>query len=158
MWTRLRYWLPAIAIAILISLFSTHYFSSDQTARVIYPIVKWLLPGASPHLLHIIHVGIRKLAHVTEFGVFSITVYRGVQQGRPGWRLDWALITLLIAVGYAALDEWHQAYVPLRQSRPRDVLIDACGALLAQVLVWIYARTHARYLGIGKSVDTPGTD
>jgi len=139
---RLRHWLPALAIAILISLFSTHYFSSEQTGRVIYPILQWLFPSASHRMLYLMHVGIRKLAHVTEFGVFSVAVFHGVRGNRYGWRRTWALLTLLIAVGYAGLDEWHQSFVPLRDPRLRDVLIDSAGALLAQVFVWIYAKLH----------------
>ena len=43
------------------------------------------------------------MAHVTEFGLFSITVFRGIRGGRFGWRFSWALATLAIAVAYAAL-------------------------------------------------------
>ena len=135
-----NYWLPAIFVAILISIFSTHYFSGEQTARVIIPFFHWLLPWASPHALRLIHIGIRKLAHITEFGFFSITVFHGIRGPRSGWRFPWAIATLLIAVAYAGLDEWHQSFVPLREARMRDVAIDALGALLAQCLVWSYAR------------------
>jgi VanZ family protein len=140
MTTHLRYWLPAILVATLISVFSTHYFSGEQTARVIIPVLHWFFPRATSHSLHLVHVGVRKLAHVTEFGVFSITVFRGVRAGRSGWRLNWAVITLVIAVAYAGLDEWHQSIVPLREARPQDAAIDALGAVLAQTLVWLYAN------------------
>jgi len=139
---RLTYWYPAICVAILISVFSTHAFSGDQTAHIIIPILQWLLPSASMHTLRLIHFGIRKAAHITEFGVFSIAVFHGVRGGRYGWRPEWALITLLIAMSYAGLDEWHQSFVPLREARFRDVLIDSTGALLAQVFVWGYAKLH----------------
>jgi VanZ family protein len=86
------------------------------------------------------HIGIRKLAHLTEFGLFSITIFYGVRAGREGWRFSWAIITLLIATSYAGLDEWHQSFVPLREARARDVAIDSFGALLAQSLVWAYAK------------------
>lgn len=141
-WTRLRCWLPAISMAILISAFSTHYFSSEQTGRVIYPILKWLFPSANHRTLYLMHVGIRKLAHVTEFGIFSITVFHGVRGNRSGWRWSWAILTLLIAVAYAGLDEWHQSFVPMREARVRDVMIDATGALIAQFAVWMYAKMH----------------
>jgi len=88
------------------------------------------------------HVAIRKAAHVTEFGIFSVAVFYGVRAERRGWRLSWALLTLLIAVSYAGLDEWHQSFVPLREPRVRDVLIDAAGALLAQIFAWAYAKFH----------------
>jgi len=139
---RLSYWFPAIGVAILISVFSTHFFTGEHTAQIIIPILRWLFPSATLHTLHLLHFGIRKAAHVTEFGVFSIAVFHGVRGDRYGWRPEWALITLLIAVGYAGLDEWHQSFVPTREARFRDVLIDSTGALLAQVLVWGYAKLH----------------
>jgi VanZ family protein len=147
------YWLPAIFAAILISVFSTHYFSAEETGRIIIPFFRWLLPWASPHALHLIHVGIRKLAHVAEFGFFSITVFHGIRGPRSGWRFHWAVATLLIAVAYAGLDEWHQSFVPLRKARIRDVAIDSLGALLAQLLVWLYAR---RKWLIAASPNNPG--
>jgi VanZ family protein len=138
----LKYWIPAICVAVLISTFSTHYFSSVETARFLIPLLRKLFPAASPHVLSLIHTGIRKLAHITEFGVLSISVFYGVRGERYGWRWQWAITTLIIAVSYAGLDEWHQSFVPMREARFRDVLIDSTGALLAQVLVWIYAKLH----------------
>jgi VanZ family protein len=151
----LTYWLPAILVALLISLFSTHYLSGEQTARIIIPLLHWLFPAATPHMLRVMHVGIRKLAHVTEFGLFSITVFHGIRGGRSGWRFRWAVATLVIAVTYAALDEWHQSFVPLREARARDVAIDALGAVLAQVLVWAYANwrhLHRAAISLGKDI------
>jgi VanZ family protein len=88
------------------------------------------------------HTAIRKLAHLTEFGVFSTAVFNGVRGGRYGWRWQWGLTTLIIAMSYAGLDEWHQSFVPVREARFRDVLIDSIGAVLAQLFVWGYAMFH----------------
>src|SRR5208283_1337284 len=139
---RLKYWLLAVFVAILISVFSTHHFSSQQTARVIIPMLHSLFPFATFRTLNRLRTLIRKLAHVTEFGVFSMAVFHGVRGNRSGWKLTWAAYTLLIAVAYAGLDEWHQSFVPVREARFRDVLIDFTGALLAQVFVWGYAKLH----------------
>ncbi len=109
---RLKYWIPAICVAIVISVFSSHYFSGEETARVIIPILHRIFPFATDRELRWMHIGIRKLAHVTEFGTFSIAVFHGVRAGRSGWNLRWAIITLVIAVSYAGLDEWHQSFVP----------------------------------------------
>jgi VanZ family protein len=109
----------------LISVFSTQYFAAEQTGGVILPVLHWLFPWATRRMLHLLHSGIRKAAHVTEFGIFSITVFRGVRAGRSGWKFNWAVTTLVIAVLYAALDEWHQSFVLLRHATPRDVAIDA---------------------------------
>jgi len=148
--THLKYWLPAILIAVLISAFSTKYFSGENTARVIFPILRWLYPGITRHTLHLLHFLIRKAAHITEFATLSIAVFHGVRGERSGWRIEWALWTLVIAVVYAGMDEWHQSFVPLREPRFRDVIIDGCGALLAQVAVWIYAQMHRSSAGATK--------
>ena len=142
MGNRFKYWIPAICVAVLISIFSTHYFSSAETSKLLTPLLHWLFPAASPHTLSRMHTAIRKLAHITEFGVFSIAVFHGVRAERSGWRWQWALLTLLIAVSYAGLDEWHQSFVPVREARFRDVLIDSTGAVLAQIFVWVYAKFH----------------
>ncbi len=156
MFSRLKYWLPAIFVALAISLFSTHYFSGERTARVIIPLLHWLFPTATPRMLRLMHIGIRKMAHVTEFGLFSITVFHGIRGGRSGWRFRWALATLMIAVAYAGLDEWHQSFVPVRKASARDVAIDALGAVLAQVLVWAYANwTQAFTTGPPLQAGTP---
>jgi len=135
----LRYWFPAIFVAILISVFSTQSFTAEQTGRVILPVLHWLFPWATSRMLHLLHLGIRKTAHVTEFGIFSITVFRGIRAGRSGWKFNWAFTTVVITVLCAALDEWHQSFVLLREATPRDAAIDAFGALLAQCFVWGYA-------------------
>jgi VanZ family protein len=140
--SRFVYWIPAICVGIIISLFSTHYFSADQTGHVIIPILHWLFPSMNARELHISHVLIRKLAHVTEFGIFSAAVFHGVRGPRHGWQWNWAIITLLIAVAYAGLDEWHQSFVPLREPRMRDVMMDSLGAFLAQSVVWLYSKWH----------------
>ena|SRR5215475_3870736 len=148
--SRLKYWIPAISVALMISVFSTHYFSGEETERVIVPFLRHLFPTASGHTLHLIHVAIRKAAHITEFGVFSASVFHGIRAERHGWRFSWACLTFVVAVGYALLDEWHQSFVPLREPSFRDVTIDSVGAMLAQVLVWIYARLH-RYETVRRS-------
>ena len=71
-----------------------------------------------------------------------MALFHAVRANLSGWKLAWAAYTLLIAVAYAGLDEWHQSFVPVREARFRDVLIDFTGALLAQVFVWGHAKPY----------------
>jgi hypothetical protein len=71
-----------------IATLSGHYFTPDQTGRVVAPILRWFLAHASSTLIRHLHFGIRKVAQVIEFAVFSITVFRALQGPRPGWRLN----------------------------------------------------------------------
>jgi VanZ family protein len=150
-WARLKYWIPAVVAAALISIFSTRYFTPDETGRVIVPILRWFLPHASSTLIRHLHFGIRKLAHVMEFGVFSITVFRALRGPRAGWRLNWAVLTFLVAVSYSVVDEFHQTHVPLRHGSAKDIAIDGLGAVLAQLIVWWYAKGKWPHLRFGKN-------
>ena len=143
---RLRQWALPIVWAAVIWTFSTQWFSAQDTSNWILPVLQWLLPHASHRTLWLLHKGIRKLAHVTEYMIFSLILLRGVRGERKGWQLNWALAALGIAVGYAALDELHQMFVPGRGPAIRDVLIDATGAALGQVVARLWSRRTEKAL------------
>src|SRR5260370_28144811 len=97
----LKYWIPAICVAVLISTFSTHYFSSAETSKILIPLLHWIFHSASPHTLSRMHTAIRKLAHITEFGLFSTALFHGVRADRSGWRSPSSLPHLTIPVNDA---------------------------------------------------------
>jgi len=130
----LKRWWPALAWAVVISGLSTGSFSSEHTSRFIVPLLHWLLPNASHHTLEILHHIIRKCAHFTEYFILSLLIFRSIRAGEKGWHLRWALTTVLIVAGYAAIDEFHQSFVPGRQAAVTDVLIDASGGISAQLV------------------------
>jgi VanZ family protein len=75
---------------------------------------------------------LRKIAHVVEYAVLSLLLSRAFKRTWPS--LDWKKIliwTSVLAVLYAASDEWHQSFVPGRGPSVGDVLIDSCGVLVA---------------------------
>src|ERR1700677_5209529 len=130
----LKRWWPALVWAIVISGLSTGSFTSENTSRFILPFLHWLLPSASPQTLGLLHHIIRKCAHLTEYFILSLLIFRGIRAGQQGWHLRWALTTVLIVAGYAALDEFHQSFVPGRQAAFTDVLIDASGGIAAPLV------------------------
>ncbi len=140
----LRRWYPAILWAAAIWFFSTANFSASATSPILIPLLRWLLPQASRETLELLHFLTRKAAHVVEFFIFSLLVLRGIRGERRGWKVAWGLATVLIAAGYAALDEVHQAFVPGRTASPMDSLLDTSGAVTAQLLAWAYTRRQAR--------------
>lgn len=72
---------------------------------------------------------LRKLAHITIFGVLWLTLARAMRWRRP-------IVATVIALLYAISDELHQSFVKGRHGSPVDVAIDAAGIGLA-VLAWI---------------------
>jgi VanZ family protein len=131
----LKYWWPALAWAILISIFSTGAFTSENTSRVIIPVLHWVLPRANSETLSSIHHVIRKCGHFTEYFIFSLLLLRAIRAGSRDFGLRLALIVVLIVAGYAAVDEFHQLFVPGRGAAVSDVLLDTTGGAAAQLCV-----------------------
>lgn len=145
----LTIWWPAIVWAVVISVFSTGVFTAENTASVIIPILRWLLPTLPPQSLAAIHFFIRKSAHFSEYFIFSLLVLRGIRAGRPGARLAWTLAVIAIVAGYASLDELHQYFVPGRTAAVGDVLIDTSGGIAAQavaalLILWRQVRQRQK--------------
>jgi VanZ family protein len=141
-----RHWWPAVVWAGAIFLFSTGYFGGEDTSRFILPFLRWLLPDASPETLSQIHFLIRKASHIGEYFLFSLLVLRGVRGESSGWTWSWGVTALLIAAGYAALDELHQSFVPGRGGEAQDVLLDSAGAAVAQAAarLWFGKRENRK--------------
>ena len=142
-WSRFKDWLPAIAWACLISSLSTDTFSADHTGRFIIPVLRYLFPHASDPSILLMHALIRKSAHFVEYFIFSIFLTRGFRGEERGRQLRWAVWAVAIAAGYAALDEFHQWFVPSRTASPWDALLDTTGAIVAQVALWRWPGPRA---------------
>ena len=127
-WTGVR-WRAWIAVAVwagLISVFSSGLFSGSHTGGVLLPVLRALFPGASSEVLALLHASIRKMAHFVEYLVLGVLLVRALrQEGLRGREL--ATVAICLGIGYAALDELHQAFVPSRTSSPRDVAVDGIG-------------------------------
>lgn len=102
-----------------------HYHSNSE-------VVFSARAGANPFFLHYF---VRKTGHVTEYFILSLLVLRGIRAGKRGVHLGWALAAIAIVGCYAALDEFHQSFVPGRTAAVSDVLLDTAGGIAAQVVV-----------------------
>jgi len=148
----LKRWWPALAWAIVISGFSTGAFTSENTSRVIIPVLHWLFPHAAMHTLEHIHHLIRKTGHFTEYFVLSWLILRGIRGEKRETHLRWAVVAVIIVAAYAALDELHQVFVPGRTAAIGDVLIDTTGGIAGQAVaallaLWVHARERGRRAG-----------
>jgi VanZ family protein len=73
---------------------------------------------------------LRKLAHGAEYALLAALLLRAL--ARP-W------LAFLFALAYAVSDEFHQHFVRGRVGAPRDVAIDAAGALIG-LAACVYGR------------------
>ncbi len=106
---RLSGWLPAIAWAALIFVVSAQ---SDLR----------FVPDAGLDFV------VRKVGHMVVFGILVLLFWRPLVRGAVSRPSAWAFG---MALGYAASDEVHQAFVAGRRASIVDVGIDAAGALIA---------------------------
>jgi VanZ family protein len=116
--------------------FSTDSFSKEHTARAILSILQWFMPHASAETLDLLHEIIRKGAHVFEYSVLSVLLFRAVQTPAQGWNLRWAATALFLAAVFAVSDEFHQTFVPSRGPSVWDVLLDTVAAAAVQLILW----------------------
>jgi len=134
-----KYWVPVILGMIFIYWMSTESLSSRSTFRIIDQILHFLVPSLSPKEIVMINGVIRKLAHVFEYMMLGILLFRAFRAGsyeRRWWR--WAGYSLGVVVLYAMIDEFHQLHVAMRTASLFDVGYDTLGGILGQLLSIIY--------------------
>ena len=111
---RLLAWLPAAAIAGVI----------------------WMLSGTPD--LAVAHGWLdtvtRKAAHVGAFGLLATACILALRRW-PAAATPSLVAGSLLALAYAAVDEWHQTLVPTRHGTPVDVAIDAAGIGIAAIVL-----------------------
>ncbi|OPY81477.1 MAG: VanZ like family protein [Syntrophorhabdus sp. PtaU1.Bin153] len=119
-----QYWLPVVCWMGLI-----FYLSSSSKA------------GSPLFDMGIHDFFVKKTAHVAEYALLYLLLFRAFHSGisGPNARSKAFLCSAIIAILYAASDEYHQTFVPLREGRLRDVLIDTFGIFL----MYLFLRRNA---------------
>lgn len=91
-----------------------------------------------------IQLVVRKLAHVTEYLMLTLSIYLPLRVWLPhkgadvtGKRFFYRRIlpVFLLSLLCAAADEFHQSFVPGRCGTPADVLVDSVGILIGCILL-----------------------
>jgi len=137
-------WLPVLIWMAVIFTASNDRSSARHSSRLIEPLVRWLLPHAQDQTVRAVVYNVRKLAHVTEYAILAMLLWRVFAQSFPEptrprlWRTG--VLVVFIAFVYAASDEIHQLFVPDREGNPVDVLIDTSGAILGLLVIWAWNR------------------
>ena len=139
----LKYWLPVLLWMVFIFWMSTDSFSATNTSHIIKPILQFLLPGITPAALDMIHAVIRKCAHITEYFILGLLLFRVLQgeaKERKPWQ--WAGLSLMVIILYAASDEFHQSFTSTRSASLIDVGLDTVGGILAQIscITWHFFK------------------
>jgi VanZ family protein len=88
----------------------------------------------------------KKGGHMAGYALLSSACWYGFNfETKKGW-MAW-----LLAVVFAASDEFHQSFVPGRHPSPLDVIVfDAGGAALGLVFLTAWFRRHSIMSGLGR--------
>lgn len=81
---------------------------------------------------------LRKLAHFSEYACMGILIFSIVYQWVMG-KKKYLIATLWVFLS-AAVDEWHQSFVPGRYASIKDVLLDTCGGICGIVLLTLIIK------------------
>lgn len=140
----LKYWLPVLIWMALIFLASSDQRSYEHSARLVEPLLRWLFPRMPQARVETIHHFMRKGAHLIEYAVLALLLWRAVRQpvkndSRP-WVWPEAGLALALVFLYAASDEFHQIFVPTRTALVSDVFIDTAGGAASLLALWTFGR------------------
>jgi len=123
--------LPPLCWTGLIAYSGSDQWDGTHTAAWLGPILRALLPTASPEAMATAHFLIRKAGHVIEYAVLAGLWRRG---------LGGAWAPLGLAVLTACLDELRQWLTPGRVGSMADVLLDGAAAATALGLIVLRSR------------------
>src|SRR3972149_3794674 len=86
-----------------------------------------------------------KVAHFLVYGDFALLIFRGFTRttGSNNFLLI-AILTVILTVAYGLSDEFHQSFVPARDSDVKDIAADGIGAMAAMTIVYIRRRFLSR--------------
>ena len=132
----LAHWLPPVLWMAVTVWLSTDTASAEHTSQLLLPALRWLLPWATPGQLATVHRLLRKGAHLTEYAILAALWYRAFMRERNLSARAASWTAFAISLAWAALDEWHQSFLPSRTSSAVDVALDGAGAALALVVDW----------------------
>ena len=108
--------------------------------------LRWLFESLFGHVSDgqwdLIHHLIRKSGHFFGYGLIGLAWLRAWWFTLPHSRfLTDALLALLGTATVASCDEFHQTFLPNRTGTPWDVLLDCTGAIVLQLIVYLFMRT-----------------
>jgi VanZ family protein len=137
-------WALAIGWNVAVLVASFDGLSAAHTGGILLAVLHGLSLSLGSSTVGMIHLAIRKLAHLTEYGILG-ALYAHAQRTpeQEIFLLRWSVVAVAICFSTAVLDEWHQSFVPSRTGSAQDVAIDVIGAIVVQLL-WAGLRWRAR--------------
>jgi VanZ family protein len=135
-------WIGALLGFVFVACTSNNYMGGTHSQRVLTAVWEGLLGKWHVEAIGAANIWMRKSGHFIGHGLLSLvfcrawysSVRKRIAIRRAWWRPTAAFLAVLTTFTVACLDEWHQSFVPGRVGCFRDVVIDASGALLANLI------------------------
>jgi VanZ family protein len=156
-----RNWWPVVLWLGIIRAESTDTASSANTGALLYRVLSIVFPHVQSWFVDELNAVLRKTGHFVGYAVLSALVLLALRNTnrdrlRPllrrtwgtclhdRWRREWALLGVLLTLVTATFDEIHQSFIPSRTGRWQDVVLDTCGGIVAQVVIYAWAARVVR--------------
>ncbi len=133
-----RQWGPALLWMIAIIWLSTEVGSTENSVRILRPILLWARPGISEAAIYDANIFLRKTAHAMEFIVLALLIWRTHEPLRSRFtRRSWIALLKVVVVTFifAAGSEIVQYFMKTRGASVYDVALDMGGAAVGVVVV-----------------------
>jgi VanZ family protein len=149
-WHLASAWIPVAFCVFVIAMESTVYFGADHTSGPLRRFFELFFGHFTDPQWSLLHLIIRKCGHFTGYGLLSISWFRAFWMTfrtfapADSRRIAAHSLAMLGTLFVASCDEFHQTFLPNRSGTLRDVLVDCSGAVLAQMMVWLWMRNRFR--------------
>ena len=134
-------WLPVALGIAMIMCESTEIMGANHTYGPLHALWVAIFGPISWQRWDRIHHFLRKAGHFLGYGAIGVAWLRAWWRSAPHlpFRAD-MLFALLGTAIIATCDEWHQSFLPNRNSSIWDVLLDCTGAFVLQLFAYAYLR------------------
>ena len=142
LWFWVYVWFPVLLGIGIIAIESQDFMGADHTSGPLRALFQLVFGPIVDARWDVIHHYTRKSGHFVGYGLIGLAWLRAWWLTLPHSHfLPDALLALLGTALVASCDEWHQSYLPNRTGTPWDVLLDCTGAIVLQLIVYLFMRT-----------------
>jgi VanZ family protein len=141
LWFWIKVWFPVVLGIGVIVIESQEFMGADHTSGPLRLVFQAIFGHISDANWVLVHHYLRKCGHFFFYGFMGLAWLRAWWLTLPRSHfLPDAFLALLGTALVASCDEWHQSYLPNRTGTPSDVLLDCTGAIVLQIIVYVFMR------------------
>ena len=137
-------WAAFLAGAAMVLFLGSDEWNAQQTYGILTPILHWLFPDLNANERYLLHLRIRKTAHLVEYGILALLALQAVWLSVRSRTARVVLMALALVSIVAMVDETGQAFSDSRTGSVRDVMLDLTGAGIALALALWLRRVRLR--------------